>query len=108
VEELAAGLDLEQWQTLAEEQLPLALQGYLLLDRERLERDGRAVVRRLAHHARADRGSITMEQWALVEGPSGITLTASAGTLEYDGLAAMFSGIADDLRVGGELNGHRR
>ena len=94
VEELAGGLDLEGWQASTDEHLPGALHGYLLLDREWTELNGRPVIRRLAHHARPETGSITMEQWALVVERRGLTLTASASTLEYDALAAMFAGIA--------------
>jgi hypothetical protein len=98
VEELAGGLDLEGWQASTDDHLPGALQGYLLLDRERMELNGRDVIRRLAHHARPETGSITMEQWALVVGRKGVTLTASASTLDYDTLATMFAGIAGELQ----------
>jgi hypothetical protein len=97
IDELPSGLDLDGWQAGAEEGLPDALQGYLLLDREHLVVGGRDAIRRLAHHAMPDRGSITMEQWTLVSEGRGITLTASAATLEYDGLAATFAGIAGEL-----------
>lgn len=100
VERLPAGLDVEGWQASAEDLLAGSLRGYLLLDRERLELDGRAVVRRLAHHARPDTVSITMEQWTVVDDGRGFTLTASAGTLEYDGLAEVFGGIAEGFRPG--------
>lgn len=99
IEDLPAGFDVEAWQAGAEEQLPSALQGYLLLDRESVEVAGRRAVRRLAHHALPGRGSITMEQWAVVRDGQGLTLTASAGTLEYDGLAPLFAGIAGELSV---------
>ena len=98
VQALAAGLDVDGWQADADEELGRALDGYLLLDRERLRLRGHDVVRRLAHHARADTGSITMEQWTLVHESRGYTLTASAGTLEYDALAPAFSVIAEGFR----------
>jgi hypothetical protein len=95
VERLPDGLDADAWQAGADELLGQALHGYLLLDRERLELDGRAVIRRLAHHAREETGAITMEQWATVHDGMGFTLTASAGTLEYDALADTFAGMAE-------------
>lgn len=98
VERIPDDLDVEGWQARADELLDRALHGYLLLDRERLDRDGRAVVRRLAHHARDESGAITMEQWATVHAGRGFTLTASAGTLEYDALADTFAGIAAGFR----------
>ncbi|MBJ7610075.1 MAG: hypothetical protein JF887_11695 [Candidatus Dormibacteraeota bacterium] len=100
IEPLAAGTDLDGWQASADQELIAALSGYLLLDRERLDRDGRGVIRRLAHHVREDTGSITMEQWTTVDGEQGFTLTASAATLEYDGLAEAFAGIADGFHLG--------
>ena len=97
VEELADGLDLEGWQASTEEHLPDALNDYLLLDRERMALNGRDAIRRLAHHARPETGSITMEQWAIVVGRNGVTLTASSGTLDHDTLAEMFAGIAAEF-----------
>lgn len=97
VEELADGLDLEGWQASTDGHLPTALDGYLLLDRERTALNGRDVIRRLAHHARPETGSITMEQWALAVGRVGLTLTASTSTLDYDSVASLFGGIAGEL-----------
>ena len=98
VQRLPAGLDLETWQEGADDLLASALHGYLALDRERVELNGNAALRRLAHHVRVDAGSITMEQWALVVGETGITLTASCDTLEYGVLATMFIGVAQGFR----------
>ena len=98
VERLPAGLDLETWQASADGQLPSLLAGYLLLDKERVEVNGNAALRRLAHHVRADTGSVTMEQWAMVVGETGITLTASCDTLEYGTLATAFAGVAEAFR----------
>lgn len=98
IERLAAGVDVDAWQAGADELLDRALHGYLLLDRERLHVHGRVVIRRLAHHAREETGAITMEQWTTVHDGRGFTLTASAGTLEYDALADAFVGIADGFR----------
>ena len=97
IEELDEGLDLEGWQASTEDHLPGPLLDYLLLDRERIELNGRPAIRRLAHHARPESGSITMEQWAMVVGRRGVTLTASSSTLEYDTLATMFGGIAGEF-----------
>jgi hypothetical protein len=74
------------------------LRGYLLIDRERVQLDGRPALRRLAHHERDENGAITMEQWTLVADQQGLTLTASAGTLEYDALAPTFGAIAAGFR----------
>jgi hypothetical protein len=99
VEELDDGLDLDGWQASTEEHLPSALNDYLLLDRERMDLNGRVAIRRLAHHARPETGSITMEQWAFVVGRRGITLTASSSTLDHDTLADVFAGIAGEFEA---------
>jgi hypothetical protein len=98
VERIPDGMDVDAWQAGADELLGGALHGYLLLDRERLHLNGRAVIRRLAHHAREETGAITMEQWTTVRDGRGYTLTASAGTLEYDALADAFAGIAQGFQ----------
>jgi hypothetical protein len=100
VDQIPADLDLDGWQAANEELLGTRLRGYCLLDRESMEVAGRPVLRRLAHHARPDAGSITMEQWATVEGVTGYTLTASVATLSYDSLAEMFAEIARRFRPG--------
>src|SRR5438874_2644900 len=63
VEPLPTGLDVDGWQTGADELLASALDGYQPIDRERTRDGGRDVVRRLAHHTRPESGAITMEQW---------------------------------------------
>lgn len=98
LEPLATGEDLDAWQTGADALLAGALRGYLLIDLERVEVDGRPALRRLAHHEREESGAVTMEQWAVVANGLGLTLTASAGTLEYDALAPTFAAIAAGLR----------
>jgi len=99
IEPLPAGMDLDGWQADAEGLLAAELSGYLLLDRERTLASGRPVLRRLAHHAPPPgSGAVTMEQWTAVERGLGFTLTASAGTLEYDALADLFAGIAEGFQ----------
>ncbi|HEX6467580.1 MAG TPA: hypothetical protein VF069_00685 [Streptosporangiaceae bacterium] len=100
-ERLPPGLDLDAWQDGADGLLRDALADYVLIDRERLDLDGRDVVRRLAHHAHEDTGPITMEQWAMVGGGLGYTLTASVATPEYDAAADAFAGIAWGFRLAG-------
>lgn len=97
VEELTDGLDLDGWQASADDHLPTTMHAYLLLDRERTRLNGRDVIRRLAHHALPETGSITMEQWALVAKGRGLTLTASSSTLDYDTMAEVFAEIAGEF-----------
>lgn len=93
-------LDLDTWQTAADEQLTQQLPNYLLIDRENLEHDDRRLIRRLCHHVAADTGSVTMEQWAVMDGDTGYTLTTSVATLSYDSLADVFADMAAEFRVG--------
>jgi hypothetical protein len=102
VEQLPPGLDLEAWQAGADDLLRDALTDYILIDRERMDLDGRDVIRRLAHHAGADNGAITLEQWAFVEGRRGFTLTGSVATPEYDGMADTFAEIAWGFHSGAD------
>lgn len=97
-EELPPGVALDAWQASAEELLARTLDDFLLVDRERLELDGRAVVRRLGHHAVEGTQAVTLEQWAMVRESVGYTLSASVGTLAYDSLADLFAEMGRTLR----------
>ncbi|MGH8793272.1 MAG: hypothetical protein ACRDXX_11580 [Stackebrandtia sp.] len=99
VEELPEELDLESWQHSSDELLEHAFGEYILIDREHIEVDGQSVVRRLAHHAGEDTGSVTMEQWATVDGDKGYTFTTSVSTMAYDSHADLFSEMAQQFRV---------
>jgi hypothetical protein len=100
VDDLSSGPDLEQWQADNDRLLRQELRNYFLLDREVMQFGDQPVVRRLAHHASPDTGPVTMEQWAMVSGSTGYTLTASVATLSYDSLADVFSSIARRFRPG--------
>jgi hypothetical protein len=77
--------------------LEQALERPLLVDLEETEIGGRPARRALVHHT-TETGAVTMEQWTLMEGALGYTLTASAGTLEYDDLADLFATVAAGFR----------
>jgi hypothetical protein len=98
VEHLATGVALEQWASAADGLLERALNRLLWLDDELVEIDGRQARRTLSHHTLPENHAVTMEQWALVEACSGYTLTASAGTVDYDLLADVFEEIAGRFR----------
>jgi hypothetical protein len=86
--------DGERWQQTVEESLAEHLQDYVLLDEQHVE----SGVRRLFHHFSPDTGAITAEQWAWPVGDRGFSLTASAGTFDYDGKADLFASIAARFR----------
>jgi hypothetical protein len=67
--------------------LPRALGDYLLVDLERVEIDGHPGGRRLAHHVDEAGRALTLEQWFVLDGDRGWTLTATVDTLRYDELA---------------------
>jgi hypothetical protein len=100
VDDLPDGLDLDGWQADSDQLLQEELRNYYLLDREQIQLAGHPAVRRLAHHAASDAGPVTMEQWAVVSGSKGFTLTASVATLAYDSLADVFAEIARQFRPG--------
>lgn len=105
LDRLPPGLDLDGWQSRAEDLLPRTLNDFLLLDRERLERDDRVTMRRLFHHAAPDHGAVTVEQWATLDDGVGYTLSASIGTLAYDSLADLFAEVGRTFRPAtGEAN----
>jgi hypothetical protein len=98
LEHLAPGSTLDAWTASGEGLLEQALHRYLRLDDELMVIDGRQARRTLSHHTTPDNHAVTMEQWSMVEGCSAYTVTASAATLAYDGLADAFEEIACRFR----------
>jgi hypothetical protein len=86
------------WQAATDEVLPHVLDDYLLVDLERIELDGHPGGRRLAHHADAAGRALTMEQWFVLDGDRGWTLTATCETWSYDELAEAFAAVAEAWR----------
>lgn len=94
VDNLEPGMTLRDWQGGTDMRLPGALTNFHLLDLELLEVAGAPGVRRLAHHTAPGGQSVTMEQWAVVVGTAGYTLTASAPTLAYLSYGDVFADLA--------------
>ncbi|MGQ0465028.1 MAG: hypothetical protein ACT4QG_06870 [Sporichthyaceae bacterium] len=99
LDQVDRGMTLAAWQEGAEKMLGGVLQEYLLLDLEDVHVGERAGIRRLAHH-NAEGRAITMEQWTVLDGRRGFTLTASVSTLAYPRVAPTLARIGDTLRVG--------
>jgi hypothetical protein len=95
VEELRAqdADDVERYADASIAALDAALTDFRLIDREPVPLDGAPAIRLLAHHAVAGQ-AVTLEQWQLVAGGRGYTLTASCWTLDYDELAGAFAASA--------------
>lgn len=87
-------LSFRDWQAGTDELLPRVLEDYLLVDLERGEIAGRVAGRRLAHHRGPGGEALTMEQWFVLVEDVGHTLTATAPTAAYDGLADLFAAVA--------------
>ncbi|MGH8867256.1 MAG: hypothetical protein ACRDYU_04585 [Actinomycetes bacterium] len=99
VDEVPDGVDLAGWQAGCDELLARTLVDYLLLDLHTVSNErGPAAVHRLAHHLVNDAEAVTMAQWAVLRGRTGLTLTASAATLAYDSLADTFAAVAGGFR----------
>ena len=86
-ESTTGGLSFSDWQNGTDELLPRTLDGYLLVDLERLDLGGRPAGRRLAHHTGPGGQALTMEQWFTQIDDVGHTLTATVETIRYDALA---------------------
>ena len=99
VEPLPRDVGLESWQETVDAQLARELPHFLLIDRETVGDGGRRLMRRLGHHIGGETGPVTMEQWAIVVGDNGYTLTASVATPAYDSLADVFADMAEGLYV---------
>lgn len=105
VDDLESGQTLESWQDFVDSVSPRMLDQYVVLDNENIERNGRRVHRRLAHHMNAEGTALTMEQWATVRGNVGYTVTTTAETMELHDSAALFAAIARGFHLDGDEQG---
>lgn len=99
VDTLEAGMTLRDWQGGADALLPQSLNDYFLIDLEHVDLHGVAGVRRLAHHTAPGGHAVTMEQWAVLAGSTGYTLTASVATLDYLAHLETLSAVAAAFRI---------
>jgi hypothetical protein len=90
--------DLDGWLTRTDDMLARRLSCYQTLDQEPVRVGSWSGVRRLACHVHPDAGSLTIEQWILVDRKRAVVLTASAATLEYDELADVFAELVAGVR----------
>lgn len=80
-------LTFEAWQRGTDQILGASLDGWVLLDLERLEVDGQPAVRRLGTYLAPDGPPVTLEQWAVLRGSTGCTLSVTVATSAWDSLA---------------------
>ena len=79
--------DLRTWQASAEAAAASGLLDHRVLDREHTDVAGRPGGRRLAHHVTPSGAAVVLEQWFVVAGGAGWTLSATVDTARYDLLA---------------------
>src|SRR5690606_38641755 len=85
--------DLETWQAEATAMLPGLHEDCLLLDQEVVDLPAGPALRRLVHHAGSEGRAVTLEQWTLLSGGHGTTLSFSVASADYDGLADTIAGL---------------
>lgn len=101
IDQLDPRLDLPAWQDRGLALMGETLTEFHLIDVEETELAGRPARRTLAHHRAEGEltvDAVTLEQWSLVEGRLGYTLSATVGTLEYGDLADLFAEMARRFR----------
>lgn len=89
--------DVEAFTDAGLEALPPALRAFQLLDRASTTLGGAPATRTLVHHD-AQGWAVTLEQWRVVDGGRGYTITASAATLDYDAVADALAEAAESFR----------
>ena len=99
VDRLAPGVGLGRWQQAVEPLLPRQLDHYLLIDAQPAVVAGRPGARRLATHRSPDGDSLMAEQWLVVAGGFGLTLTGTAATPLYPEVRPVLFAAAATLTI---------
>ena len=86
-------LAFDAWQRGTDQILDASLDGWVLLDLERLEVDGHPAVRRLGTYLAPDGPPVTLEQWAVLRGPTGYTLSVTVATSAWASLANQVAAV---------------
>lgn len=94
-----ADVTFARWQRASDEALPLLLNGYELLDVQRLSVAGGPGGRRLARHLDAAGGVLVMQQWFTTVGHLGLTLTATCDIGSYRLLLPQMRAAAASLTL---------
>ena len=96
-EEVGVGLD--AWQRNVDVALDRTLRGWVLLDLERLEVSGHPAARRLATYLAPDGPPVTVEQWAVLRGDEGLTLSFTTATSTWDTWADQVAALGASFSV---------
>ena len=97
-ERLSSEVSLGQWQQGAERIMAATLVDYQVLDL-RLQPGGVWQAYRLARYATAPGDPVTLEQWMLPIGQSGLTLSVVGASIEYANWSAMSTALAESVTV---------
>jgi hypothetical protein len=98
------GLDLDTWQKGTDLILDRTLTGWVLLDLERLEINGLPAARRLGTYVAPDGPPVTLEQWVVLRGEEGLTLSMTAATATWDTMADEVAAIGATFNVEGSCS----
>jgi hypothetical protein len=98
IERLGDGVSLRTWVVAAIESFPRHLAAYQVIDQEDTSMCGAPAHRILSHYAMGVRCAVTLEQWLLVQGTLGYTISMSVGTLDYASFAPTFDAVATGFR----------
>ncbi|MDP8943607.1 MAG: DUF1795 domain-containing protein [Actinomycetota bacterium] len=101
VEEVRAGTDVERYTDDALATQERSLAAFRLIDRAPATFATGEGTRTLGHH-NVDGMAVTIEQWRLIAGGLGYTVTASSWTLDYADLADALFAAAESLRTAEE------
>jgi hypothetical protein len=93
------GSDLSAWQRNVDVALDATLKGWVLLDLERLQIGGHPAARRLATYLAPDGPPVTLEQWAVLRGEAGLTVSVTAATAAWDALADQVAALGASFSV---------
>lgn len=98
VDALEPDVPLDRYTDAALELQDRTLHDFVLLDRGHALVGGRPATRTLAHHD-LDGLALCIEQWRLVDGRDGWTVTATAWALDYDEVADALAAGAESLEL---------
>jgi hypothetical protein len=98
IERLGEGVPARSWAAASIESLPLHLAAHQVVDLQETDIGGWPALRILSHYAMGVRCAVTLEQWLLVRGSLGYTLSMSVGTLDYARLSPTFDAVANGFR----------
>lgn len=93
------GLGFRDWQRGVDELMPLTLNDWHLIDLTHVTVGTLDSVRRVGHHVSPEGEALTLEQWAVLADGTGYTLSITAATSSYDGMADELTALGAGFMV---------